>query len=65
MSTPLGVPSSSTDIDSRNSASVRGRISSPIATDATTSAPVQPVTAITTAAAITASEPARSPSTSR
>ena len=36
-----------------------------MAIDATTSAPVQPVTAITRAAAITASEPARSPSTSR
>ena len=65
MSTPLGVASRSTFVASRRSENVRGRISSPIRTEATMSAPVQPVSAITTAATMTATDPARSPITSR
>ena len=62
---PSGVASSSTSTASRSRRQVRGRISRPMTTEATASAAVQPVTAMTIAATMTATEPARSPMTSR
>ena len=65
MSTPLGVASSRTSTASRSSRQVRGRMATPMRAEAIGSAAWKPVTAITAAAARTATEPSRSPQTSR
>ncbi len=65
MSTPLGAASSSTSSVSRSSFQVRGTIIRPMTSEAIGSAACQPVSRITTAETITATEPSASAATSR
>ena len=65
MSTPRGVAWSSTSTASRSSDKVRGTIRSATSTDAMVSIGVHPVARITIPATSTATEPNRSPMTSR